>query len=404
MRKLWRRLPPPSPDTSGVANVFYGMNGLVVFDDVQGCATNYSIYDEWRDAGIPNNIHPAKITNLDVVMGTGRQLNRRIDELLELMPKAEFIILGGSPLSSFIGTDLDAVCRNLTGRLGIPAAAIPVSGHDYYDKGAQRALLALGAMMLKGERRELPKSVNLLGALTLNLDEAAVAGLKIWSAGNGLTVLGNWGGNEETERLSNGKNASCNLVISQSALGLARRMEEEYGIPYAVGFPCGVKAAEVLAAALTGAPGSGRSSSGSGPWGRMLVIGEQILSNSLRSMLYADLGASRVDVASLFAMDRAYMEQEDIRIQDEEELCAHLARTSYDIIIADPFFERFARECVHSPSFVALPHTAISSKLFLEEFPPLTGAQAVRYWQEALDAAVLQRRDGEHAPITEYIP
>jgi len=96
--------------------------------------------------------------------------------------------------------------------------------------------------------------------------------------------------------------------------------------------------------------------------GGALVIGEQVMANSLRDCLRLDFGVPHVRVASFFRMDPALSEEGDLFLDSEEALTALMILRSFDLVVGDPLF----RELVHgaeSSVFVPFPHLAVSSRL-----------------------------------------
>ncbi len=370
MSKLWRKLPPPAPDTSGVANVFYGMNGLLVFNDVQGCATNYCIYDESRTT-IPVNVFPAQLANIDVIMGAGGQLRRMVSELYKNAPEAEFIALAGSPISAFIGTDLVTESKLIADEIGLPVIPVDVTGHRHYDTGASQALLTLGQYLLKGERMGIKRSVNILGTLTMDFGTENIEAIRNYFEQNGYSVLSMWGYSRCLADFRKSVNASFNIVVSHSGLRLAKEMKKTYGIPFVMGVPCGERwSAEILKAINSGQTDTGAQCRRNE---RILVIGEQILSNSIRNMLRYDYSFEHVSVAGLFEMDSDYMEPDDRKLDSEKDLQYLMDGEDFDIIIGDPFFERFSGNKSPAPAYIPLPHIAVSSRIYESTIPKLIG-------------------------------
>ncbi|SHH97402.1 Nitrogenase component 1 type Oxidoreductase [Sporobacter termitidis DSM 10068] len=375
MKKLWRKLPPPAPDTSGVANALFGMEGLLLFDDVQGCASNYCIYDETR-ASERVNVFPAQLSDMDVIMGTREQLRRRLKELYDEMPECRFIALAGSPISMLIGTDLKAACLEITEEYGVPAFPIDVTGHRFYDVGAAAAMLAMGRCILDGERREIPGTVNLLGALTMDLGTKNIVALHGFFEQQGLEVISKWGCIDTLDNLKNSVNAAVNVVVAGCGLPLARMMKRKYGIPYTVGVPCGSR---------PGLPARTDASGARGPIppvrpDRALIIGEQVLAGSIRNMLRCDYGITDVTVSSFFEMDAELLEPGDERLSSEDEAQKLINSRPFDLIIGDPFYERLA---ANTPArYKCLPHIAVSSKIYEDDILDIIGAKGNAWFEQ----------------------
>lgn len=381
MSKLWRVLPPPSPDTSGVASVFLGMEGHLIFYDVQGCASNYCVYDESR-VGEKINVFPAQLSNLDIIMGGSNQVQIKVDELLQKEPDVKFIALAGSPISVLIGADLAAEAKLIsekTGKLTIP---VDVTGELFYDVGAARALEAIGKYMLGTKRFEIPKSVNILGALTMDMGAVNIEDLRSLLGQSGMTVLSAWGYSLSMFEIENAPHASVNLVVSYSGLKLAHEMKERFGIPYISGIPCGDAWAKQLLGSLNGLTCKVHRKCRHND--HILIVGEQILANSIRNMLRMDYSITTVMVASLFDMEKEFMEPGDVKLENEKELLQFVHENVFDILIGDPFFERFAESEEFPPFFVPFPHLAISSLIYADIIPSIIGQAGIKWFDSVL--------------------
>lgn len=380
MSRLWRILPPPSPDTAGAASVFLGMEGYLIFNDVQGCATNYCMYDESR-VGTTINIFPAQLSNLDIIMGDSRQIQAKVDELLKNNSEVKFIALAGSPISVLIGADLKAEAKAIslkTGKISIP---VELTGERFYDAGASEALYAIGKYMLGTDRSEIPGSVNVLGALTMDMGGKNIENLKNFLEESGLSVLSVWGYYLSMAEIENAPHAKVNLVVSHSALKLAHEMEERIGIPYIVGIPCGNAWSDYMMSSMNGMTQSLHAKKRRKE--RILIVGEQILANSIRNMLRMDYSFYNIIVVSLFDMQRELMELGDVKLNDEKNLLHFVQQGEFNIMIGDPFFEQFAETKENLPFFISFPHMAISSCIYRDIIPSIIG-QAGKDWFDSV--------------------
>ncbi|XPV75141.1 MAG: nitrogenase iron-molybdenum cofactor biosynthesis protein NifE [Desulfovibrio sp.] len=167
----------------------------------------------------------------DVIFGGEKKLEAALDELIDRhSPKAAFVY--STCIVGLIGDDLEAVCRAMSEKKGIPV--LPVQSEGF--KGNKRAgyLAACKAMFKligKGDTTGIPKaSVNIFGDFNL-------AG-EIWIIRDyfkrmGVEVVANVTGDGRVGDISRCHGASLNLVqCSGATLDLAKMMEEEYGTPY----------------------------------------------------------------------------------------------------------------------------------------------------------------------------
>ena len=93
-----------------------------------------------------------------------------------------------------------------------------------------------------------------------------------------------------------------------------------------------------------------------------LVIGEQLLANSVRESLELDREFTSVDVCTLFDADQQLMRSGDQAHISEAQLEERIRSGRYDLVIGDGFFREL--DWVDSPTgYVELPHVAVSSRL-----------------------------------------
>ncbi len=69
MYKLAVRLPPFSPDYSGVCSALFELGGMLVIHDASGCTGNYTGYDEprWYDSNAL--VYCSGLREMDAVLG-----------------------------------------------------------------------------------------------------------------------------------------------------------------------------------------------------------------------------------------------------------------------------------------------------------------------------------------------
>lgn len=167
----------------------------------------------------------------DVIFGGEKKLEAALDELIDRHgPKAAFVY--STCIVGLIGDDLEAVCRKMSEKKGIPV--LPVQSEGF--KGSKRegylaACKAMFRLIGKGDTSDVsPVSVNILGDFNL-------AG-EIWIVREyfekmGVQVVANVTGDGRVADVERCHGAALNLVqCSGATLDLAKMMEEEYGIPY----------------------------------------------------------------------------------------------------------------------------------------------------------------------------
>ncbi|KAB1443174.1 nitrogenase iron-molybdenum cofactor biosynthesis protein NifE [Pseudodesulfovibrio senegalensis] len=167
----------------------------------------------------------------DVIFGGEKKLEAALDELIDRHnPKAAFVY--STCIVGIIGDDLEAVCRKMTEKKGIPV--LPVQSEGF--KGSKRAgyLAACKAMFRLVGTEDVadvsPVSVNILGDFNL-------AG-EIWIVREyfrkmGVEVVANITGDGRVRDVGRSHGAALNLVqCSGATLDLAKMMQEKYGTPY----------------------------------------------------------------------------------------------------------------------------------------------------------------------------
>ena len=167
----------------------------------------------------------------DVIFGGEKKLEAALDELIDRHhPKAAFVY--STCIVGIIGDDVEAVCRKMSEKKGIPV--LPVQSEGF--KGSKRegylaACKAMFRLIGKGDTSDIsPISVNIFGDFNL-------AG-EIWIVREyfekmGVQVVANVTGDGRVKDIERCHGAGLNLVqCSGATLDLAKMMEEEYGIPY----------------------------------------------------------------------------------------------------------------------------------------------------------------------------
>lgn len=171
------------------------------------------------------------LQELDVVFGGEKKLTAALDELIDRhKPKAAFVY--STCIVGIIGDDLEAVCKAMSRKKGIPV--LPVMSEGF--KGNKRAgyLAACKAMFqLVGTQdiSDVPKlSVNILGDFNL---AGEIWIIRKYFERMGITVVANITGDGRVEDIGRCHGASLNLVqCSGATLDLAKMLKEEYGTPF----------------------------------------------------------------------------------------------------------------------------------------------------------------------------
>ncbi len=379
MSKLCVNLPPFAPDYSGVASTLFELGGMVVIHDASGCTGNYLGYDEPRWLGSKALVFCSGLRHMDAILGNDDLLIQRIiDAVNDTHPK--FVALLGSPVPMVIGTDYEGIATELEVRTGIPCFGFDVKGLAYYTKGVSMAIIALlKKFCLKKTDNDfvdktLP-SINLLG--TTPLDFGNTDNVKEFISlfqSNGINVLNSFGMENSLENIPYANKASLNLVVSSSGFKAALYMKESYNIPFVCETPMGDGSIALrrVKAFLKGeicAENENCSCRNNETCERILVAGDQIISNSIRNYIEEICRNAEKKVAvcvgTLFDVFPSLQRENDIAFKNELELRNFLNSGQIDKIIADPLVEQLLTKETKEKGvlFFGLPHTAVSSRV-----------------------------------------
>jgi|SRR5659263_285249 len=166
-----------------------------------------------------------------VIFGGERQLEESLLELIERhSPRAAFVYV--TCIIGVIGDDVNAICRVVAERTGIPVIPVQSEGFQGSKKqGYDAACTALMSLVGTGEATGISAhSVNILGDFNL-------AG-EIWIITEylrrmGVEVVANITGDGRVDDIRRAHGAALNLVqCSGSTTALALAMQKKYGIPY----------------------------------------------------------------------------------------------------------------------------------------------------------------------------
>lgn len=177
------------------------------------------------------------------------------------------------------------------------------------------------------------------------------------------------------EDIRDAANAEVNLVVSQSGMGLARRMWRQWRIPYVVGTPAGTDhtalAERIKRACETGVC-SPMGEASLEPGG-VLIVGEQVLANTIRERLAAQYGLHGVTVGTFFGLDRDLAQPFDLDLPSEAALVELIQSGRYQVLVGDPLLQ----EIPGSERLVcfSIPHVAVSSKLYWHDYLRFASAE-----------------------------
>lgn len=348
MKRLWTMIPPCMSDILGLQALMNNTNGAAIVDDASsykplrfiqggvGCPENR------RGPGGKHNGYfgsqrmvSSEIRETNVITGTAEQVWTAVNTGVEVF-RPDFLLLATAPCAAMIGSDLAERADRIQAELHTPATAVNLDGQKDYLYGISLSLEAMGKLLLEKQDMQ-PNTVNLLGCNPVDWSEDMVGETETWLSANGWQVLSRWGSKETTEHLKNASAASVNLVVNLSGLRLARYMESEFGIPYAVGTPFGTAQCVRLLEELKTRESSSPPGSDKGE-PEALVIGEQLSADAIRCAL-EERGFAHVRVCSFFEMDKSLMRPGDKKLVSEDELAAELNNEKLRVVFGDTDYQ-----------------------------------------------------------------
>ncbi len=350
-------LTPFAPDQSGAAGVFFNMNAVTLIADAGGCTGNICGFDEPRWFENKSAVFSAGLRDMDAIMGRDEQLIQKLQSAVkEIRP--DFAVVIGTPVPAVIGTDFHALAHMAERKLGIPVIAIDTYGMKYYDKGAEKAYLALfekfaNESFVTGEDNAEEDTdvtcAGVIGAAPLDLLTESAERITGALRKEGFTKVHCYGINTGIREVSLAGKTDINIVCAPAGIKAAKYLEKTYGTPWKAIYPGIGEISQI--AGLTGDEVQNA---------KILVVHQQIAANSIRERLL-EMGAAKVCCASYFMKDEALMDKDDRRLKEEDDFRELVLAENYDIIIADKVLRASVPE--YEKSFIDLPHFALSGRL-----------------------------------------
>ena len=380
MSKLCVNLPPFAPDYSGAASALFEMGGLIVIHDASGCTGNYTGFDEPRWYGSQSMVYCSALRHMDAVLGNDNKLIKRIEEAVESL-KPKFIAVLGSPVPMVIGTDFKGIAAEIEAITGIPSIGVSTTGLNYYGKGISDATIALMKKFIKAKKETIPNTINILGMTPLDfyINSNNTDFIKLFEK-HGITVNACYSMGLTIEKMIDSVSASLNVVVSQAGIGIAEYMKVKYGIPYTVVTPVGdgELAIKQVTEALKECTDEYVPQTEDA---EILIVGEQIISNSLRQYLQQKHNKSSIVVATLYDTTPQYQAQGDLKVKNEAHLRKILNSGQFKTVVADPMIKQLIKD--DTIKFYDFPHEALSSKLHWEESKQLLSEDTIN-WMELI--------------------
>lgn len=394
MAKFSMWLPPFSPDYSGAVSVLFDLKTVTAMHDASGCTGNYTGYDEARWYGSKSAVFCSGLRSIDAILGNDDKLIKKMKAAAKDI-EPDILALIGSPVPMVIGADLKGIAAQLEEETGIPSFGFDTTGTAYYDRGAFAAAKALlNRFAVRDPEGRKPKRVNILGALPMDFGQGKDIGnlkelLKEKGYHTGLCLAMGY----SLDDLKHAPEASVNLAVSRFGWLTARFMEQKFGIPYLCGFPAGEKGEKDWLEALETVEQSGKSrylwqeengaDQEENPENSVLIIGEQVMADSIRYALKKDRLAGSVTVGCLYGLQKELGRPGDLDLTEERRIRDAVRDEKYKRIIGDPFL-RLLPEIKKRPAGTLVPFSqyAVSSKLGQADAACMEGKHLEKWWKK----------------------
>lgn len=367
MKNLYKYLPPFLADTFGFQEIVDVTDGMGILDDCapyKGKVSRTDITEPYRGS----RMVCSNIRMEDVIGGTK---NKLLDAFFKNSRQLDpaFVLLSNAPVSSMIGTDLEDVCDTVTAQSGIPAAAVELAGHKYYDHGLSQTMLALARLLVEPAEEKIPHSVNLIGGNAIDWSAQTLREIRSWITKRGFHIVSQWGGSERAANLKQAAKSELNLVLTVSGLATAKWMEREFGIPYIAAAPFGTDWCARLRCAMCYPDQRDvleLPEDNADP--HILIVGEQLTANAIRNTLQHAYKMGGTHVVTFFTFEKSLSRPGDKRLKSEDDLKNLLQSGTYDVVIGDADLSVLAPDGVR---WIDLPHGAIRVDYEGEGFPSL---------------------------------
>ncbi|MBR3483633.1 MAG: oxidoreductase [Lachnospiraceae bacterium] len=362
-----------SADAFGVCSALYELGGLIVMHDASGCNSTYTTHDEPRWYDMDSMVYISGLTEIEAIMGDdSRLIDDIVNAAAELHPR--FIAIVGTTIPAMTGFDADAAARVVESRTGIKTYGFKTTGMRSYVHGVSEAFLALADTVSEKYREKQKteeesgdslgagneKSVNIIGLTPLDFSiNGSDKAIKTYYEAKGYKVISTWAMGSSMEEILEAPKAGLNIVVSEAGISAAKKMKEEFGLPFKVGIPVGGEDIDI--SNLFGAEADlSRSETVSTPVKESysdcdcIIIGEAVSSYSLAEYLKRKTGRN---IGVIVSTDL-----------DEDGIAdALLTAPDACTVIADPLFKPLLK----NKKLIRLPHEAFSGRLYRDEIPDI---------------------------------
>lgn len=171
------------------------------------------------------------LQELDVIFGGEKKLEKALHELIARhSPKAAFVY--STCIVGIIGDDLEAVCKKVAAKTGIPVLPVQSEGFKGNKRaGYEAACSAMARLVGTGDTTGISKhSINIVGDFNL---AGEIWLIRKYFEEMGVEVVANITGDGRIADIERCHGAALNVVqCSGATMDLAKIMEERYGTPF----------------------------------------------------------------------------------------------------------------------------------------------------------------------------
>lgn len=365
MQGLYLRMAPFTPDSAGAATMFADCPAMVVPFDMNGTVSTFRNRVGVSDESPFRMASALGARETDYVMGNAAGYAA---EALSLQRRfgGDTVVLMHGPVSAMAGIDLKTIAANIEQKSGLKALAVECTTGALHDEGLSRAVMAVyGRVKAALAAHPAPEEpcyadeggVNVLGLNAIDCHDLAWRELMLGAAARatGEPILSVWGSKDSWRQWNRAYLARENIVVTASALKLAKAMQRDWGIPY--------RRIDEFELGLSPLPAAIRVSRVP----KVLIVHEQLVANAARRLFEA--AGFDVEVASFHKMDRAAKRSCDVQLNCEEDLVTLSSAKDYDVLVGDAAL----LNCVprgKDIAFIEMEHSAVAPILSMDKGEP----------------------------------
>lgn len=348
MKGLRKYLTPFAPDQSGAVSVLYELGGMLVICDAGGCTGNVCGFDEPRWFEKKSAVFSAGLRDMDAILGRDDRLVAKLADACEKLD-VTFAAVIGTPVPAVIGTDYRALERMLQKKTDLPVLTVNTDGMELYDKGEEKAYLALFQKFAQETYETDEKRIGIIGMTPQDVSDLKASDKirkRYEEQGMCAVCYGMGDGLAEVKKASA---AAKNIVVSPAGLKAAVYLKEKFGTPYEITYP--------LAEELV--PERDYRDK------KILIVQQQVIAGAIREeILRRTEKEEDITTATWFmTKNECEVDKEKITLslKEEDDFINLVEKEAYDVIFADPCMKKMIPE--YEGTFIPLTHFAVSGKL-----------------------------------------